>query len=784
MEEDDLLEEDFRQERDLRAKLQRGAEEYRVPHPQGRGGFPNGGGHGGHGGRGHGFRDAPAPSHGVRFGREEGREGYGGCQADRNYQSGELIVDPRAQERRVADDRRFNEGNKGKQENKPSDIKCYRCLEQGHHQSVCTKLPVCYKCKEKGHMAVECPTMGEKKIQMFGFGNQGQGFYAMEIPENIANQALAVGVVSVQEGSAIEEKLNEDLRLVVNDKWDFQVKKLFLNDFMVTFPDKGTLATFSRMGFFELPIHKLKVKISISKQDPQATSRLQTYWVKIHNIPSAAREVSAVKGIASLVGQPVAVDELSLIRDEPVRVRVNCREPAVIRCIIEIFFNKEGHEVKFVAEGYEDRQLIYRGGPFGTGGQDDKRNPRNPGDRGDPQNKKKADKFDRITNIDKYQGANHGDSSEAYEADFINQNEEVHSQEALPIASFHPDLGMKEWTGININDDFASGGSQSKAMEVVSDYSGSDAGGSQLEAGTNAQLVDKESSANVEEPSDLSQQEENIPSEKILVHSLDGTYFMDKEKWPELILSKEKSVVSKNHMGIGGEDLYKGTISAVDYDKDFEIEELTQEDSLLNHGLAFSEGDDNDSDNQQAWVMFGSKKMKKQKKRKVMFATRTSSRVPKDGRTILEKAVQRVQSNDGGIGTSANNPFLVLNNLENEQIQSVASELDLVIENIDTQIDTFRAEERVRAALAEANYNEYLKKINKETAPQGEGELAEFSLSTIDNSNRGVGLLEPQEVQNSSKPGDKTNMGVGVIVSNADNILPSKRRGRPKKIKK
>jgi len=40
-------------------------------------------------------------------------------------------------------------------EGKPLDIKCFRCLELGHHQSDCTNELVCYKCKGKGHMAVD-----------------------------------------------------------------------------------------------------------------------------------------------------------------------------------------------------------------------------------------------------------------------------------------------------------------------------------------------------------------------------------------------------------------------------------------------------------------------------------------------------------------------------------------------------------------------------------------------------------------------------------------------------
>lgn len=45
------------------------------------------------------------------------------------------------------------------------------------------------------------------------------------------------------------------------------------------------------------------------------------------------------------------------------RVKVNCRDPSAIRCVIEIFFNKVGHEVKFISEGSSRKSLDPKGGP-------------------------------------------------------------------------------------------------------------------------------------------------------------------------------------------------------------------------------------------------------------------------------------------------------------------------------------------------------------------------------------------------------------------------------------
>ena len=146
-----------------------------------------------------------------------------------------------------------------------------------------------------------------------------------------------------------------------------------------------------------------------------------------------------------------------------------------------------------------------------------------------------------------------------------------------------------------------------------------------------------------------------------------------------------------------------------------------------------------------------------------MIATRVSNKIQKDGRSMLEKDIQQAQNKDDlSKGISESNQFLVLNNLSNDYIQDVASALDLDIVNIDTQIEVFRAEEKVRAALAEANYKEYLDSVNKKTTPQGEEAIQEYSLNAIDNTSRGF-----------------------AVESNNETVLVAPRkRGRPKKLSK
>lgn len=154
-------------------------------------------------------------------------------------------------------------------------------------------------------------------------------------------------MIVVQEGEATEEKLEEELKNLVKADWDFQVMQVTRDEFRVAFPNQGSLETFSKLSEVVLALYGLRVKISKFDIDPAASSMLQSIWIRITGVPSFAREVEIIKEIASLVVEPIKVDEFSLLRDEPVRVRVNCRDPTKLRGVVEIFFNGIGYEIKF-----------------------------------------------------------------------------------------------------------------------------------------------------------------------------------------------------------------------------------------------------------------------------------------------------------------------------------------------------------------------------------------------------------------------------------------------------
>lgn len=173
----------------------------------------------------------------------------------------------------------------------------------------------------------------------------------MNIPKSQTKAFLTIGIISVIKGEAHEEKLEAELKNLIDPNWKWNIRMMDRKEFLVVFPRKESLETFSRLSMVELALDSLVVKISKRNVDPSVTNVLQTAWIKIFGIPDFAKE-ELIKEITSLVAKPVVVDELSLLKEGSVRVKVNCRDPLKIRSNIEIFFNKMGKDITFVVETF------------------------------------------------------------------------------------------------------------------------------------------------------------------------------------------------------------------------------------------------------------------------------------------------------------------------------------------------------------------------------------------------------------------------------------------------
>jgi hypothetical protein len=214
----------------------------------------------------------------------------------------------------------------------PKKIKCFRCQEMGHHQKDCSNPPICYKCKEEGHLAAECLDFHAKsrELKMFGFAIVDQGFYSINIPGE-EEYSKASCIIQVLQGDASEKKIEDELMNLINNKWEWQVKQVEAKEYTVVFPDKNSLDTFLKISEILLSVHGIKVKILKSILDPNVVEVLQSTWVKIFGLPAIACKEDVVMKVATLAGEPLVVDELSLIKTGPVRVKLNCKDPLKLR---------------------------------------------------------------------------------------------------------------------------------------------------------------------------------------------------------------------------------------------------------------------------------------------------------------------------------------------------------------------------------------------------------------------------------------------------------------------
>lgn len=550
---------------------------------------------------------------------------------------------------------------------------------------------------------------------MFGFGIPGQGFYSFNIPEAKLQVHEATGILTVLQGETNAEKINQELRHLVKEDWDFRVRKMDRQEYIVVFPDKNSLDTFSKMSDFGMSLHGLKGKLEKVNIDPATSSVLQTVWIRLSNVPGIAREVDCVKEMTALVAEPLVVDELSLIKAGPVRVQGRCRNPAVIRGDLEFFFNGTGYIVGFEVEGYQGGDKNGKGGPPGHGKPDDKHH------RDHDYNSKKGDKprksngkADRIIRIDKEADATLEESMEE-ELEHVDDNSNTSSEKVVvPIAAFHPDFGRVD------------------------------------------DLDEMQELQNLSNPEDKGEIVAN--THQIVVNGADGPYLMDKSKWPRLTVAEDSESQEKEPVesltqegadvfilekqslcSLKGDEMKKADVS-MGLHKFRGGSEYMEDVDLMETISMHSKESDLEEDSQ-GWQTSKSKKSKKTKKKQVVVAIRTSNRIPRDGIPIADKAINRAIAKDNLSGIASQNTFTVLNNSSNSALAAIMADLDIEVENVDDQIDVFKAEELARAALAETNYKIYLESLKEKSKPQNESETENLAVGVIANSQREVGNI-------------------------------------------
>lgn len=197
--------------------------------------------------------------------------------------------------------------------------------------------------------------MVNRGVKLCRFGIPGQGFYSLhvDIPENELARIPVRGILTVIEGVAtVGMVVNELKNLFVGLNWEWKVKQLNKKEFLINFPSEEVRSKISTCKSFDFDTCHIKASVVETGMTEEAIDELAIVWVKIFGIPKSARNEDAVKAIVELVGEFEALDNLSLRRDGPVRVRVACKDPRELHFVIHVYINKVGYKIRWEPEGF------------------------------------------------------------------------------------------------------------------------------------------------------------------------------------------------------------------------------------------------------------------------------------------------------------------------------------------------------------------------------------------------------------------------------------------------
>ena len=129
------------------------------------------------------------------------------------------------------------------------------------------------------------------------------------------------------------------------------------DDFLVVFPSADLLHMAKASGKLFLPIHDITARVCDMLHEKIQPMVMPEAWVRLHGIPKKHRREDRIRKGFRMLGRPIVVDELSLIRLRPVRMKLACKAPKKLNGFVEVWFNHEGYQIKV-----EREMLPKRGG--------------------------------------------------------------------------------------------------------------------------------------------------------------------------------------------------------------------------------------------------------------------------------------------------------------------------------------------------------------------------------------------------------------------------------------
>ncbi|TVT97097.1 hypothetical protein EJB05_57668, partial [Eragrostis curvula] len=184
-----------------------------------------------------------------------------------------------------------------------------------------------------------------------GFEVDGLGFYHIPYtPVVTAKHDNKTALVRIEGGSLSIPQLVQELARLIPERWNWEVKQLERNSFVVPFPTKSDLQRSVAFGKADIKEHGVSLHFEEWREEEDG-DELDTIWVRVFRLPSKLRVFPVLWAIGSMLGATQAVDMLGAEGTMYGRVQVAVMNVQRVPRKLDTVINKRFYQVGLQVEG-------------------------------------------------------------------------------------------------------------------------------------------------------------------------------------------------------------------------------------------------------------------------------------------------------------------------------------------------------------------------------------------------------------------------------------------------